>query len=503
MIDSLMTKTSQLLAIDQGTTSSRAMLFDDTGNVLHVAQREFAQHYPADGWVEHDPQEIWSSVLAVTQDVLSQAQGTPAAIGITNQRETTVIWDRTSGEPIYNAIVWQDRRTADTCDELRKAGHEPEASARTGLLLDPYFSASKIAWILDHVAGARARAEKGDLAFGTVDTFLLWRLTGGTVHATDATNASRTGLFNIHQQDWDETLLALFGVPPAILPQVLDTAANFGTTETAVLGQAITVGAMVGDQQAALVGQSCLAPGMLKSTYGTGCFAILNTGDNALASRHRLLTTIAYRLDGVPTYALEGSIFMAGASVQWLRDELGLVKSAEETATLASGLDSNEGVYLVPAFTGLGAPHWNPHARGTLLGMTRATGPAHIARATLEAVCYQSAELLGAMADDHGERAQVLRIDGGMAQNDWLAQYLADISNTPVERPALLETTALGAARLAGLQAGVFDSLDELGVVWQSERTFTPQMDEAQRRTLLNTWHRAVASAAFFAQTQN
>ncbi len=503
MIDSLMTKTSQLLAIDQGTTSSRAMLFDDTGNVLHVAQREFAQHYPADGWVEHDPQEIWSSVLAVTQDVLSRAQGTPAAIGITNQRETTVIWDRTSGEPIYNAIVWQDRRTADTCDELRKAGHEPEASARTGLLLDPYFSASKIAWILDHVAGARARAEKGDLAFGTVDTFLLWRLTGGTVHATDATNASRTGLFNIHQQDWDETLLALFGVPPAILPQVLDTAANFGTTETAVLGQAITVGAMVGDQQAALVGQSCLAPGMLKSTYGTGCFAILNTGDNALASRHRLLTTIAYRLDGVPTYALEGSIFMAGASVQWLRDELGLVKSAEETATLASGLDSNEGVYLVPAFTGLGAPHWNPHARGTLLGMTRATGPAHIARATLEAVCYQSAELLGAMTDDHGERAQVLRIDGGMAQNDWLAQYLADISNTPVERPALLETTALGAARLAGLQAGVFDSLDELGVVWQSERTFTPQMDEAQRRTLLNTWHRAVASAAFFAQTQN
>ena len=503
MIDSLMTKTSQLLAIDQGTTSSRAMLFDDTGNVLHVAQREFAQHYPADGWVEHDPQEIWSSVLAVTQDVLSRAQGTPAAIGITNQRETTIIWDRKTGKAIYNAIVWQDRRTADTCDELRKAGHEPEASARTGLLLDPYFSASKIAWILDHVAGARARAEKGDLAFGTVDTFLLWRLTGGTVHATDATNASRTGLFNIHQQDWDETLLALFGVPPAILPQVLDTAANFGTTETAVLGQAITVGAMVGDQQAALVGQSCLAPGMLKSTYGTGCFAILNTGDNALASRHRLLTTIAYRLDGVPTYALEGSIFMAGASVQWLRDELGLVKSAEETATLASELGSNEGVYLVPAFTGLGAPHWNPHARGTLLGMTRATGPAHIARATLEAVCYQSAELLGAMADDHGERAQVLRIDGGMAQNDWLAQYLADISNTPVERPALLETTALGAARLAGLQAGVFDSLDELGVVWQSERTFTPQMDEAQRRTLLNTWHRAVASAAFFAQTQN
>ena len=498
-----MTRTPLLLAIDQGTTSSRAIVFDSAGNALHVAQQEFAQHYPRDGWVEHDPQDIWSSTLAVTQAVLSQVQGTLASIGITNQRETTVVWDRASGEPIYNAIVWQDRRTADTCQRLREDGHEVEVSARTGLLLDPYFCATKIAWILDHVEGARQSAEKGDLAFGTVDTFLLWRLTDGKVHATDATNASRTSLFNIHQQDWDETLLTLFNIPPSLLPQVKDSAADFGTTDIGVLGHSIPVGALVGDQQAALVGQACLTPGMLKSTYGTGCFAILNTGSQALASRHRLLTTVAYRLEGVATYALEGSIFMAGASVQWLRDDLGLVDSAGETATLAAGLETNEGVYLVPAFTGLGAPHWNPYARGTLLGMTRATTPAHIARATLEAVCYQSAELLGAMAEDSGQSPARLRIDGGMARNDWLAQFLADISDTLVERPVLLETTALGAARLAGLQSGVFSSLDELSDVWHGERTFTPQMNEPQRRTLLNTWHRAVASAVLFAQPQD
>jgi glycerol kinase len=414
-----------------------------------------------------------------------------------------MVWDRASGEPIYNAIVWQDRRTAGTCERLREAGHEVEINARTGLLLDPYFCATKIAWILDHVEGARQSAEKGDLAFGTVDTFLLWRLTGGKVHATDATNASRTSLFNIHQQNWDETLLALFNIPASLLPQVKDSAADFGTTDTAVLGQSIAVGALVGDQQAALVGQACLAPGMLKSTYGTGCFAILNTGSEALASRHRLLTTIAYRIQGEVAYALEGSIFMAGASVQWLCDKLGLVDSANETATLAAGLNSNEGVYLVPAFTGLGAPHWNPYARGTLLGMTRATTPAHIARATLEAVCYQSAELLGAMAEDSGQSPALLRIDGGMARNDWLAQFLADISDTPVERPVLLETTALGAARLAGLQSGVFSSLDELSDVWRGERTFTPQMNESQRQTLLNTWRRAVASAVLFAQPKD
>jgi len=489
-----------ILAIDQGTTSSRAIVFSDKGETLHVARQEFAQHYPADGWVEHDPEAIWSSVLSVTRKVLSQTDQPPVAIGITNQRETTVIWDRASGAPIHNAIVWQDRRTADACEVLRDQGHEADITARTGLLLDPYFSASKIAWMLDHVDGARARAESGDLAFGTIDTFLLWRLTGGRVHATDATNASRTALFNIHKQCWDAALLRYFDVPEAILPQIRDTADSFGTTDPDVLGKSILIGALVGDQQAALVGQGCLQPGMLKSTYGTGCFAMLNTGRMAHDSRHRLLTTVGYRLNGKTTYALEGSIFMAGASVQWLRDALGLVDSAGETATLAASLESNDGVYLVPAFTGLGAPYWNPHARGTLLGMTRATGPAHIARAALEAVCYQSAELLEAMADDVGERATILRIDGGMARNDWLTQYLADVTQTPVERPALLETTALGAARLAGLQAGVFNDLADLQNAWLADQTFTPSMDESERRSQLSTWRRAVKAAINFAK---
>ena len=362
-----MTATPPILAIDQGTTSSRAIVFDTEGKALHVAQQEFTQHYPADGWVEHNPEEIWSSVLGVTKNVLSQMDGSPAAIGITNQRETTVVWDRNSGQPIYNAIVWQDRRTADLCASLRSEGHETDITARTGLLLDPYFSASKIAWVLDHVEGARERAESGELAFGTIDTFLLWRLTGGRVHATDATNASRTALFNIHEQCWDNALLDLFRVPEAILPRVMDTADDFGLTEKNILGASIPVGALVGDQQAALVGQGCLTRGMLKSTYGTGCFAMLNTGESAYESRHRLLSTVGYRLGGKTTFALEGSIFMAGASVQWLRDAVGLVQSADESAVLAASLESNDGVYLVPAFTGLGAPHWNPHTRGTLL----------------------------------------------------------------------------------------------------------------------------------------
>ena len=495
-----MTATPSILAIDQGTTSSRAIVFNDQGGALHVAQQEFTQHYPAEGWVEHDPEAIWSSVLSVTQKVLSQTDQPPVVIGITNQRETAVIWDRASGVPIYNAIVWQDRRTAHVCESLRNEGHEADITARTGLLLDPYFSASKIAWILDHVDGARARATSGDLAFGTIDTFLLWRLTGGRMHATDATNASRTALFNIHEQCWDSALLEHFDVPEAILPQVLDTADHFGTSDPDVLGESIMVGALVGDQQAALVGQGCLKTGMLKSTYGTGCFAMLNTGQEAHHSRHRLLTTVGYRLDGKTTYALEGSIFMAGASVQWLRDALGLVDSAGETATLAASLESNDGVYLVPAFTGLGAPYWNPHARGTLLGMTRATGPAHIARAVLEAVCYQSVELLEAMADDVGEEATMMRIDGGMARNNWLAQYLADITKTTVERPALLETTALGAARLAGLQAGVFNALADLQKAWVADQTFTPIMDESERQSRLRTWRRAVKAAIDFAK---
>ena len=496
-----MTHTPLLLAIDQGTTSSRAILFDSAGNSLHVAQQEFAQLYPADGWVEHDPWDIWSSALAVTREALAAADGPVASIGITNQRETAVVWDRANGEPIYNAIVWQDRRTADTCQRLRQAGHEQEVSARTGLLLDPYFSATKIAWLLDHVEGARARAENGDLAFGTVDTFLLWHLTGGKVHATDATNASRTLLFNIHQQAWDETLLALFEVPSSVLPQVRDSAADFGTTDTAVLNQSIAVGALVGDQQAALVGQACFAPGMLKSTYGTGCFAVLNSGDKPLASQHRLLTTVAYRLAGQVTYALEGSIFMAGATVQWLRDGLGLIGSAGETDGLARSLDSSRGVYLVPAFTGLGAPHWNPHARGALFGMTRDTGPADLARAALESVCYQSEELIRAMGNDSGQHPKVLRIDGGMVQNDWLAQRLADITGITVERPGLLETTALGAARLAGLQAGVFDSLESLAGTWQAEREFVPGIASGERQQLLAGWQRAVAATLQFAPT--
>ena len=492
--------TTSILAIDQGTTSSRAIVFDAQGQALHVAQQEFAQHYPADGWVEHDPEEIWSSVLGVTENVLSQVDGSPAAIGITNQRETTVLWDRNSGQPIYNAIVWQDRRTADFCASLRSEGHETDITARTGLLLDPYFSASKIAWILDHVEGARERALSGDLAFGTIDTFLLWRLTGGQVHATDATNASRTALFNIHKQCWDNALLDLFRVPEAVLPKVMNTADDFGLTEKNILGASIPVGALVGDQQAALVGQGCLTRGMLKSTYGTGCFAMLNTGESAYESRHRLLSTVGYRLGGKTTFALEGSIFMAGASVQWLRDTVGLVQSADESAGLAASIESNDGVYLVPAFTGLGAPHWNPHARGTLLGMTRDTGPAHIARAVLEAVCYQSYELLEAMADDVGEDIEMLRIDGGMANNDWLAQYLADITRTPVARPAFLETTALGAARLAGLQAGVFDDLNALQEAWIADQTFDPSMSDSRRRTLLSTWRRAVRAAIAFSE---
>ena len=495
-----MTAIPPILAIDQGTTSSRAIVFNDKGKALHVAQQEFPQLYPADGWVEHDPEAIWSSVLSVTRKVLSQTDQPPAAIGITNQRETTVIWDRASGQPICNAIVWQDRRTTDVCEALRNEGHEADITARTGLLLDPYFSASKIAWMLDHVDGARARAVAGDLAFGTIDTFLLWRLTGGRVHATDASNASRTALFNIHKQCWDAELLRHFNVPEAILPQVLDTADHFGTTDPEVLGASITIGALVGDQQAALVGQGCLQPGMLKSTYGTGCFAMLNTGGKAHESRHRLLTTVGYRLNGKTTYALEGSIFMAGASVQWLRDALGLLDSAEQTAALAASLESNDGVYLVPAFTGLGAPHWNPHARGTLLGMTRATGPAHIARAALEAVCYQSAELLEAMADDVGKDVTTLRVDGGMVRNDWLTQYLADITNTPVERPALLETTALGAARLAGLQAGVFNDLADLQDAWVADQAFIPSMDESKRQSRLSTWRRAVKVTIDFAK---
>ena len=495
-----MAKTQSILSIDQGTTSSRAILFDESGQSQYTSQRDFSQYFPADGWVEHDPEDIWSSVHDVVQDALVHASLSPVAIGITNQRDTTVIWDRATGKPIYNAIVWQDRRTADLCNTLRKQGFEDKVVARTGLRLDPYFSASKIAWILDHVPGARAQAEKGQLAFGTIDSFLLWRLTNGRVHATDATNASRTALFNIKTQEWDSALLEIFNVPNALLPEVRDTASDFGITDPNIIGHAIPINALVGDQQAALIGQGCLESGMLKSTYGTGCFAMLHTGTQPIVSNHQLLTTVAYRLKAQPFYAMEGSIFMAGATVQWLKDQLGIVDSASETEALAASLSDNEGVFLVPAFTGLGPPHWNPHARGALVGMTRDTNRAHIARAALEAVCYQSAELISAMTQDYGQNASVLRIDGGMARNNWMAQYLSDMTALEVQRPTLIETTALGATRLAGLQAGLYGSLKPSNSESAGADHFTPTLDSENRHQRMMSWERAVKSVLQYAQ---
>ena len=482
-----------LLAIDQGTTSSRAVVFDARGAIRTVAQREFTQHYPAGGWVEHDPEEIWSATLAVTREALAAAGGAVVAIGITNQRETTVVWDRATGAPIHHAIVWQDRRTAAKCRALRDAGHEPAVSGKTGLLLDPYFSATKLAWILDHVDGARDRAAAGELAFGTIDTFLIWRLTGGTVHATDASNASRTLLFDIHSQQWDDTLLQLFDVPRGVLPDVLDSAAEFGTTAVDVLGHAIPIAGVAGDQQAATVGQACFRPGMVKSTYGTGCFAVMNTGAEAVQSRHRLLTTVAWRLEGKPTFALEGSIFVAGAAVQWLRDGLRVIENAPETETLAAGIPDSGGVFLVPAFTGLGAPHWDPDARGAIYGLTRDSGPAHLARAALESVCLQTCDLMTAMEADRGAAIDRLRVDGGMVENAWLLQALADIVDVAVERPRIIETTALGAAYLAGLQAGVFRSIDDIGGRWARDEEFTPRMPGRERERLVQGWESAVA----------
>ena len=486
-----MTDDPLILAIDQGTTSSRAMVFDSDGVPRASAQKEIAQIYPADGWVEHDPEEIWSSTVQVCREALEQVGSGVVSLGITNQRETTVVWERATGKPIYNAIVWQDRRTAQVCRDLAGRGLEPEVTKRSGLLLDPYFSASKLSWILDH-CGARARAEAGELAFGTVDSFLLWRLTGGRVHATDATNASRTSLFNIHSGKWDEDLLEIFGVPPEVLPEVKDSAAPFGVTDAAAIGREIPIGGVAGDQQAALIGQACFQPGMIKSTYGTGCFVILNTGDKPLASANRLLTTIAYQIGGERTYGLEGSIFIAGAAVQWLRDGLGVIESAAETESLARGLDGNKGVYLVPAFTGLGAPHWDPDARGAVFGLTRDTGAAELARAALEAVAYQTRELLDAMTAD-GVAPSGLRVDGGMIGNDWLMQFLADVLDRPLERPRVAETTALGAAYLAGLQAGVFESLDDISRRWRLDRRFEPDMDKTTRDRLMGDWRRAVA----------
>ena len=459
-----------------------------------MAQREFTQYYPDDGWVEHDPEEIWRTTLEVCREALGQVGGGVSAIGITNQRETTVVWDRATGDPIYNAIVWQDRRTAARCAELKKQGHEPEMTARTGLLLDPYFSGTKIAWILDHVDGARERADGGDLAFGTIDSFLVWRLTGGAVHATDATNASRTLLFDIHAQDWSDVLLGTLGVPRSLMPEVRDCAADYGTTAPGVLPEQIAIAGVAGDQHAATVGQACFHPGMIKSTYGTGCFAMMNTGPTAVPSANRLLTTVAYRLEGRTTYALEGSIFIAGAAIQWLRDGLGIIDSAPQSEVLARSLEDNQGVYLVPAFTGLGAPHWDPHARGAVFGLTRDSGPAHLARAALESVCFQTRDLVAGMSKDGGTSIDSLRVDGGMVGNAWMLQFLSDVVNVRVERPEVTETTALGAAYLAGLQAGIFRSFDDIQRQWRRDASFSPAMDEATRQRLVAGWDSAVSA---------
>ena len=483
-----------ILSIDQGTTSSRAILFDLQGEFVATRQQEFPQRYPASCWVEHDPEDIWNTVKNTVTDLVTEETDQPGdivGVGITNQRETTVIWDRYTGEPLYNAIVWQDRRTASYCESFKADGWEPWVAGKTGLVLDPYFSASKIAWILDNVSGARAKAERGELAFGTIDSFLLWRLTGGHEHRTDATNASRTMLFNIHTQQWDPELLEMFNIPASLLPEVMDCADNFGLiTEIEALSGRRVLG-VAGDQQAAMVGQTCFNTGMAKSTYGTGCFLMLNTGDEVLQSQHRLLSTVAYRLNGEPTYALEGSIFIAGATIQWLRDGLRLIRDACETEPLAEGTPVDHGVYLVPAFTGLGAPHWDPNARGAILGLTRDTGIKEIVTAGLQSVCYQTKDLQKTMEKD-GIRPVTLRVDGGMVVNNWVLQFLADILGARVDRPHLIETTALGAAYLAGLKAGVYGSLEELAGLWRRDRTFDPVMSKEKRDRLYAGWLRAV-----------
>ena len=485
-----------VLALDQGTTSTRTMAFRAPAlTPVSIAQRELKQHFPANGWVEHDPEDLFADSVTTLRAALEQAGATPAdvaAIGITNQRETTLIWRRDTGKPIHPAIVWQDRRTAPLCARLRDGGHEALVTARSGLLLDPYFSATKIAWLLDNVPGARADAAAGRLAFGTVDSWLVWRLTGGRVHATDATNASRTLLLNIHTGQWDPDLLALFDIPASLLPDVRDSAGLFGQTDPAILGRAIPIMGIAGDQQAATIGQACFAPGMAKSTYGTGCFLMLNTGPTPVASRTRTLTTIAYQFAGVRTYALEGAIFVAGAAVQWLRDGLHLVQNAAETGALAAAADPDQQVYMVPAFTGLGAPHWDAAARGAIFGLTRNSGPAELARAALEAVAYQTRDLIAAMQADWKSSETVLRVDGGMVASDWTMQFLADMLNAPVDRPQVLETTALGAAYLAGLASAVCPDPAEFGKHWALQRRFVPTMDAPRRQLLYDGWQDAV-----------
>jgi glycerol kinase len=487
--------TAAILAIDQGTTSSRAIVFDKKGRKLGVAQQELPQSFPQSGWVEHNPERIWKDTVAVVRGALRRARTGArelAALGITNQRETAIVWDRATGKPVYPAIVWQDRRTAEFCRQQRSPERERSIADTTGLLLDPYFSGTKIRWILDHVKGARGKAERGELAFGTVDTWLLWKLTGGKVHVTDASNASRTMLFNIRTQRWDAGMLEFLGVPASMLPEVRDCAAEFGVTDKKLFGAPIPIRGIAGDQQAATIGQACFAPGMAKSTYGTGCFLVLNTGSELKLSRNKMLSTVAYRLDGKVTYAMEGSIFIAGAAVQWLRDAVHLIRKAGETEAIARSIPDTRGVYLVPAFTGLGAPYWDPEARGAVLGLTRDAGLAHIVRAALESVCYQTRDLLAAMAQDAVAPVE-LRVDGGMAVNNWLAQCLADLLQVGVVRPQTVETTALGAAFLAGLQAGVYGSLEDISRLWQVDRRFKPKLPRATADARYSGWQRAVA----------
>jgi glycerol kinase len=481
-----------VLAIDQGTTSTRAIVYDKKLNPKATAQKEFRQFFPASGWVEHDAEEIWATVVSTCRAAIKQARAKPTdirAIGITNQRETIVLWDRKSGKPLHNAIVWQDRRTAEACAALKSKGLEADVTAKTGLLLDPYFSGTKLAWLLDHVKGARARAEKGELCAGTIDTFLIWRLTGGKIHATDATNASRTLLFNIHKGAWDEELLSILNIPRSILPEVHDCAADYGITDKKILGAEIQIGGVAGDQHAALIGQACFEPGMMKSTYGTGCFAMLNTGPTPVTSQNRLLTTIAYQLNGKRTYALEGSIFVAGAAVQWLRDGLKLVTKASDTGSLAKSADPAQSIYLVPAFVGLGAPYWNPNARGAIFGLTRGTTRKELAKAALEAVCYQTRDLLEAMKKDWPQAGQtILRVDGGMTASDYTMQALADITSAPVDRPKNLETTALGAAYLAGLHVGLLPAPEKFSKQWKRQKTFKPKMKAELREAKYQGW---------------
>ncbi len=478
-----------LLAIDQGTTSSRAILFSQEGRILSVKQKELTLHYPHKGWVEQDAKDIWEDTLWACLGVLENADNV-AGIGITNQRETTIIWDRKTGEPVYNAIVWQDRRTADICAALKAQGHEEVVREKTGLLLDPYFSATKVAWILDHVDGARQKAESGELAFGTVDSWLLWNLTEGKVHATDATNASRTMLYNIRSQEWDEELLRLFNIPRALLPEVKDNVAAFG--QTLLFGDALTIGGIAGDQQAALIGQACFEPGMVKSTYGTGCFVLMNIGPSFRQSQNRLLTTIGYRLDGSVTYALEGSIFVAGAAIQWLRDGLGIFADAKESEALARSVADNNGVYFVPAFTGLGAPYWEPEAKGLICGLSRESTKAHITRAALEAQAYQTCDLMGAMQGDSGVKVETVRADGGLVANEFMTQFLADMLGCAVEIPKVAESTAWGAAALAGLQAGLFSDLQDIAGIWARAKYYETHMNPVERDVLYAGWQEAV-----------